>query len=112
MVERYVEQLPAIIATFMDERVKKNSEARRLQKTSDDDVSMAEEFLKIMKVLKVSTTSMSSEKLPTAGLILPMLSKIEKLFSVSEEDSTNVQAIKQAVWGDLMLRYGNDDLRE
>ena len=55
---------------------------------------------------------MSSEKLPTAGLILPMLSKIGKLFSVSEEDSTTVQALKQAVWGDLMLRYGNDDLRE
>ena len=31
MVERYVEQLPAIIATFMDERVKKNCEARPLQ---------------------------------------------------------------------------------
>lgn len=48
--------------------------------------------------------TVSSEKSLTCGQILPILQKLEKHFTVVEEDIVFVSSIKQAAWENLSKR--------
>ncbi len=58
-----------------------------------------------MRIVYTSTLCVSSEKSPTCSQILPILQKLEKHFTVVEEDAVFVSSIKQAVWENLSKRY-------
>ncbi len=58
-----------------------------------------------MRIVYTSTLCVSSEKSPTCCQILPILQKLEKHFTVVEEDAVFVSSIKQAVWENLSKRY-------
>ncbi|KAJ4936571.1 hypothetical protein JOQ06_001160 [Pogonophryne albipinna] len=112
MLERFLEQYRAIQAASLDKRLRKPMERDRLARLTEDDFRRAEEFIHLMKVLYTSTLSVSSEKSPTCGQILPIFQKLEKHFTVDEEgDTVLVSSLKQAVWGNLSNRYQTDGIR-
>jgi len=69
----------------------------RLERLTDDNFQKAEDFVKIMKLLYTSILCVSSEKSPTCGQILLILTKLEAHFTVTVYNS----ALKEKVWGDL-----------
>lgn len=77
----------------------------RLERLTDDDYRKAEEFVRVMKILYTSTLCISAERSPTLGQILPILGKLQHHFTVTDEDSSFTQAIKEKIWGDLSQRY-------
>ncbi|KAL0965132.1 hypothetical protein UPYG_G00277210 [Umbra pygmaea] len=109
MVERFLEQFPAIQAAAMDSRLKRAMEKDRLERITDDDFRKSEEFVKVMKILYTSTLCMSAERIPTLGQILPILGKLEHHFTISAEDSTFTKSIKDKIWGDLSKRYQENE---
>ncbi|CAM4425074.1 unnamed protein product [Leuciscus chuanchicus] len=112
MVERFLEQFPAIQAAAMDARLKRTMEKDRLERVTDDDFRKAE-FVKVMKLpLCTSTLCMSAERIPTLGQILPILGKLEHHFTISAEDSTFTQCIKEKIWGDLSKRYQEECIQQ
>ena len=54
MVERFLEQYPALQAAVLDPRIRKPMERDRLDRITDEDFTKAEEFIKVMKVLYTS----------------------------------------------------------
>ncbi|KAK7128468.1 hypothetical protein R3I94_016894 [Phoxinus phoxinus] len=112
MVERFLKQFPAIQAAAMDAWLKRTIEKDRLERVTDDDFRKAEEFVKVMKLLYTSTLCMSAERIPTLGQILPILGKLEHHFTVSAEDSTFTQCIKEKIWGDLSKRYQEECIQQ
>nr|XP_055051178.1 uncharacterized protein LOC129436907 [Misgurnus anguillicaudatus] len=111
MLERFLEQYPAIQAASLDPRLRKPIERDRLARLTDEDFSKGEEFIQLMRILYKSTLCVSSEKSPTCGQILPIFQKLEKHFRVTEKDTVFVSSIKQAVWENLSKRYQGDDIR-
>ncbi|XP_073693674.1 E3 SUMO-protein ligase ZBED1-like [Garra rufa] len=111
MIERFLEQYPAIQAASLDQRLRKPIERDRLARLTDEDFRKGEEFVHLMRILYTSTLCVSSEKSPTCGQILPILQKLEKHFTVVEEDTVFLSSIKQAVWENLSKRYQGDDIR-
>ncbi|KAJ8349379.1 hypothetical protein SKAU_G00245090 [Synaphobranchus kaupii] len=94
MVERFLEQYPALQAAALDPRLRKPMEKDKLDRITDEDFIRAEEFIKVMKVLYTSTLCVSSEKSPTCGQILPILEKLKDHFTVQEGDWQFVSGIK------------------
>ena len=77
----------------------------RLTRLSDDDLTKAEDFIDIMKIMYVVTEAVSSEKVPTIGQIVPTLAKLEAHFRVNDGDNSFRTEIKNAVWANLSTRY-------
>uniref|UniRef100_A0A1A7Z5Q1 BED-type domain-containing protein n=1 Tax=Iconisemion striatum TaxID=60296 RepID=A0A1A7Z5Q1_9TELE len=112
MVERFIEQYPAIQAASRDPRIKKAMDRDRLLRVSDDDMSKCEDFVDTMRVLYTSTLAVSADRSATAGQILPILDKLRAKFEVKDEDSAFKKAIKEKVWADLSHRYTEETNKE
>ncbi|XP_019899777.1 uncharacterized protein LOC105007079 isoform X1 [Esox lucius] len=95
MVERFVEQFPAIQAACLDQRLRRPKERDRLERLTESDFEKAEEFIKCIKVLYTSTLCVSSDKSPTCSQIIPILTKLEAHYSTSDDDNVFVAAIKE-----------------
>ncbi|XP_033957272.1 E3 SUMO-protein ligase ZBED1-like [Pseudochaenichthys georgianus] len=112
MVERFVEQYPAIVAASFDERLKKKDSFKKLQRCTEKDIERMEHFLEVMKLPYMITVAMSSEKRPTSGQVLPMIDKLEVHLAVKEEDEKFIKDIKSAIRNDLSTRYQDNARRE
>ncbi|KAJ8349851.1 hypothetical protein SKAU_G00249810 [Synaphobranchus kaupii] len=88
MLERFLEQYPAIQAASLDQRLRKPMERDRLAQLTDEDFRKAEDFVQLMRVLYTSTLCVSTEKSPTCGQILPMLQKLREHFTVQDGDTS------------------------
>ncbi|KAM3850019.1 E3 SUMO-protein ligase ZBED1-like [Diretmus argenteus] len=111
MMERFMEQYPAIQAAALDPRVRKPMTNDNLVHLKDEDFHKAEEFVDIMKILYTSTLCVSSDKSATAGQIIPILQKLEEHFTVKHDDTTFATAIKEKVWGNLSERYQDANIQ-
>ncbi|XP_030192974.1 zinc finger BED domain-containing protein 1-like isoform X1 [Gadus morhua] len=111
MMERFLEQYPAIQAASLDQRLRKNMERDRLDRLTDGDFTKAEDFIRLMQVLYTCTLCVSTEKSPTAGQILPIIQKLEKHFAAVNGDTAFVADLKKRVWGNISTRYKNEDIR-
>lgn len=105
MVERFNEQLPAVIAALLDARLKKESQGQQLQNVSQDERDKADAFLQLMSMMYTCTQALCTDNNPTAGLILPILLKLEKHFAVSAEDSPFIAGLKSEMLKNLKIRY-------
>lgn len=130
MIERFLEQYPAIQAASMDPRLKRTMDRDRyrlfiskynnqlsmfactttvfflrLERVSDDDMRKCEDFIETMRILYNSTLCVSSDKSATAGQILPILDKLKNKFNVEENDSAFKRDIKEKILTDLAPRY-------
>ena len=105
--KRFMEQRPAILAAILDPRLANKKDTPDL---SDEHVVMIKEYLRIMEDLYEATLLMSSERMPTAGLILPLITKLLQTFSPTPDDSTFVTKLKAALRKDLSSRYKQKEI--
>ncbi|XP_069105714.1 E3 SUMO-protein ligase ZBED1-like [Argopecten irradians] len=121
MVERFLQQQVAILATLTDERIKKQIEVfcyiteASVQASNilgQDEVQRFEEFLKLMEPLYQATLALSAYQYPTVGLMFPLLQKLKDLYSPLESDSPFQTKIKNAILKDLEKRYQSEALME
>ncbi|KAI7806319.1 putative zinc finger BED domain-containing protein 1-like [Triplophysa rosa] len=77
MIERFLEQYPAIQAASLDQRLRKPIDRDRLARLTEEDFRKGEDFVHLMRILYRSTLCVSSEKSPTCGQVLPILQKLE-----------------------------------
>ena len=109
MLERLLEQQPAICAALM---------SRDLRRGEEDNILKDKDFcdvVKLMAPVKLVTTSMCEDKRPTLSMISPARAKLKKNFEASDEDSVVIREMKSEVSlqvrKDLEKRYTDlDDL--
>ncbi|XP_062576895.1 E3 SUMO-protein ligase ZBED1-like [Saccostrea cucullata] len=107
MIERFLEQQPAIFAAFQslkDLRKREND----LALLSDSDITNAEDVMKTMAPLKSAIQMMCTEQGPTLSVILPLLSKLLQNFKPDDGDSTLTRNLKTTMREDLEKRYTED----
>lgn len=110
MVERFMEQQVAIIATLSDESIKKQSEVKSHVASSlleQGEVKLCESFLSFMQPLYHATLAMSPDQKPTVGVVLPLLVKLKSHYDPKETDSTVERKIRKAVRDNLETRYND-----
>ncbi|CAH1230770.1 PAFAH1B1 [Branchiostoma lanceolatum] len=108
MIERFIQQYPAIIAATVDDRIRKKDQFKKLQRVDDDDFNKMETFVQVAGLLYKMTTAMSTERRPTAGMVLPMMGKLRAHFEPTPDDSAFAKSLKTAVQNDLKKRYQNN----
>ena len=104
MLERFLQQYPALLAATFDVRVKQE-EFKRLHRVNDSDINNIEIYLDVMRLVYQMTVIMCSETTPTTGLILPFLAKLQTNLAVTEGDEPFRASLKTAMWDDLKKRY-------
>lgn len=102
MIERYLEQQPAIEAALLTKDIKKN--AKDVHVLSDDDVASAEYAMTVFGPLKTITTVISDSKSPTLSMIHPLKEKLLRDLQTKDSDSPLIKAVKAAVTTDLKPR--------
>ena len=113
MVERFLEQRPAILATLLDPKVKGQSDCRLLQADLDDiGIIKCEQYVANMKHLYDVTLAISGGTIPSISLILPLQSSLLKKFIVIPGDSDFVTGLKKAVTTSLRTRYTDSKVVE
>lgn len=87
MLERFLEQRPAILATLFDENMKRlNQIGKLVAGMLDSEIQRCEEFVEDMKIMMTATVALCEEKSPTTWLILPLLGKLREHFTICETD--------------------------
>lgn len=111
--QRFLEQRPAIVSAFLDPRLSKQKEAKLMNAQLDEDViNSLEVYMELMKHMYNATLEISAEKSPTCGLVLPLLDKLIKEFTIKDEDAGSTEKIKKAVHDDLIKRYNQPEVRK
>ncbi|KAL0188452.1 hypothetical protein M9458_015551, partial [Cirrhinus mrigala] len=109
MMERYLEQQPAIYSALMDKNVKKN--VKDIAVLSDSELKLAEEMINLLKPLKTITTLLSTETTPSLSVI-PLKTMILKFMEPVEDESLAIKDAKAAITQDLENRYTDPNLQE
>ncbi|XP_040916034.1 E3 SUMO-protein ligase ZBED1-like [Toxotes jaculatrix] len=110
MVDRFLEQQPAVYAVLLSPQVRKG--AHDICTLSEADVSGAEHLVKVLKPMKLATTTMSEESMPTFSVIAPLHAQVLADFTPAPEDGLMTCEIKHAIWEDLMKRYTSTKERD
>nr|XP_033467746.1 zinc finger BED domain-containing protein 1-like [Epinephelus lanceolatus] len=103
MLERFLEQQPAIFATLLSQDVRRNE--KDLCTLTEEDVTIAEDLVRVLKPVKEATLAMSEDKQPTLSVIAPLLALLQEALTPSLEDSTVVRDLKAAAKNNLRTRY-------
>nr|XP_054591578.1 E3 SUMO-protein ligase ZBED1-like [Nothobranchius furzeri] len=107
MMERYLEQQPAIHAALLSPQVTKDdAEHYTLNKTELENAAHA---VKALRPMKDVTTLMSEEKNPTVCLISPLYAQLLQDMSDTTGDSPVIREIKNAIKTDLLKRYNSEE---
>lgn len=70
MLERFLEQQPAISATLLSPEVRRNE--KDLCSLKEEDITDAEDVVRALKPMKTATQAMSEGKSPTLSVIAPL----------------------------------------
>ncbi|XP_078145354.1 E3 SUMO-protein ligase ZBED1-like isoform X2 [Centroberyx gerrardi] len=89
MLERFLEQQPAILAALLSPEVRRNEE----------------DMVKALQPLKAATLVMSEEKSPTLSVVAPLHAQLLEEMSSVPHDSTVIKDLKTAVYNNLNSRY-------
>ncbi|XP_045074059.1 E3 SUMO-protein ligase ZBED1-like [Coregonus clupeaformis] len=101
MLERFLEQQPAIMATLMSKDLRKGvTDVGTLS-----DIANMDDIVQLMGPVKMATTVMCEEDQPTLSVIAPLQAKLLKHLQPCEDDSTLVAEIKRVMASDLSTRY-------
>ncbi|MCI4390736.1 hypothetical protein PGIGA_G00126140 [Pangasianodon gigas] len=107
MLERFLEQQAAVCASLMDKKLRKL--ANYLHTLNENDITVAEDMVKLLAPVKTATTIMCEEEQPTVSVIAPLQAKLLEHFTVTAEDSSVIIEMKQAMAKDLEHRYVDND---
>ena len=108
MVERFLEQQPAILCALTSNEVKRN--AKDIVTLSDGDINESQNAVELLKPMKVATAIMCDEHHPTVSLIYPLKTQILQSMTVKDGDSMLVKEVKNAITEDLVKRYTSPDI--
>lgn len=103
MLERFLEQQPAISAALLAGEVRRSE--KDICTFSESDITCAEEIVDAMKPMKVATLFMSQESTPTLSVVAPLHAQLLNDLQVIPSDSTLVKEIKSAISEDLGKMY-------
>ncbi|XP_037829561.1 E3 SUMO-protein ligase ZBED1-like [Kryptolebias marmoratus] len=105
MLERFLEQQPAICAALLSSEVRKSE--KDLCTLSKSDVTTAEEVVSALKPTKEATQYMSKEKIPSLSVIAPLQDTLLNGLKLIEGESSVIKDMKAAITEDLEKRYIN-----
>ncbi|XP_078017548.1 E3 SUMO-protein ligase ZBED1-like [Epinephelus lanceolatus] len=106
MVERFLEQLPAVCAALASPDVRRNNSTDSAALT-DVEIKHAEEIVMTLRPLKDATNIMSEDSSPTLSVIAPLTAQLIQDTELDLADSPMVRDIKRAVHEDLAPRYSS-----
>ncbi|XP_041822861.1 E3 SUMO-protein ligase ZBED1-like [Melanotaenia boesemani] len=106
MVERFLEQQPAVTAALLSPDVRKKE--KDISTFTESDISNAEEFIRALKPVKVATSVMSDENNPTVSVIAPLHAQLLQATQETLGDPPFVRDLKEAVHQDLSKRYTSE----
>lgn len=104
MLQRFLEQQPAVFATLMSRELRKGEEVNTL---NERDICNCEDIVKLMAPVKVMTTVLCEEEQPTISMIAPLKAKLENHFQPSDEDPPLIVEMKKAFNNDFGKRYAD-----
>lgn len=90
------------LCTLTENALKKN---KNINTFSDQDVSLVEDIIEVLKPLKTVTTLKNTETTPSVSMILPLKTTVLKSMEPNEEDSPTVREVKAAIRENLKDRY-------
>ncbi len=99
MLQRFLEQQPALFATLVSRELRKGEEVCTL---NERDIGNCADIVKLMAPVKVVTTVMCEEKQPTISMIAPLKAKLENHFQPS--DATPLIVEMKRVFSSLLCR--------
>ncbi|XP_034020296.1 uncharacterized protein LOC117504852 isoform X4 [Thalassophryne amazonica] len=102
MLERFLEQQPAISATLLSQDVRRNE--KDICTLTEEDVTVAEDLVRALKPMKEATQAMSEDKQPTLFVIAPLLPLLQEALTPCLGDSTVVKEVKTDVKNNLRTR--------
>nr|XP_055034732.1 E3 SUMO-protein ligase ZBED1-like isoform X2 [Misgurnus anguillicaudatus] len=105
MLERFLEQQPAISAALLSPDVRRNE--KDLCSLKEEDITDAEDVVRALKPMKTATQVMSEEKCPTLSVIAPLHALLLKEMTSLPEDSRVVKDMKDEIKKNLSSRYVN-----
>lgn len=95
MLDRLLEQTPAILATISDPNINKQAACTIKNCVfSFDEQLVVEKLVKILEPFLKATQSVCADRSPTLHKIVPMLMKLRILTTVSPDDTQLIQKIK------------------
>ncbi|XP_077384385.1 E3 SUMO-protein ligase ZBED1-like [Festucalex cinctus] len=110
MLARYLEQQAAIYSALTEKDVKKS--AKELITLSDQDVTVMEDMIQVLKPLKTVTSLLSSEQQPTVSMILPLKHTILTSMKHNDTDSQIVKDVKSAIATNMEGRYSDPKIQQ
>lgn len=102
MLERFLEQQPAISAALLAPEVRRNE--KDLCTLKEEDITDAEDVVRALKPMKTATQAMSEEKTPTLSVIAPLHALLLKEMTSLPEDSRLVKEMKDKIKENLSIR--------
>ncbi|KAL2079757.1 hypothetical protein ACEWY4_011180 [Coilia grayii] len=103
MLERFLEQQPAISAALLSSDVRrKESDICTLTET---DITTAEDVVKCLGPMKTATLAISEDASPTLSMIAPLQSQLLIQMRCTAEDSSVIKELKTAIYNNLNSRY-------
>ena len=103
MLERYLEQQPAVIATLMSQDMRQRD--KDICTLTESDVSNAEDVVRVLHPLQTITTIICDARQPTISMVIPMKNKIIASMKGIECDSELVRNVKSTMSQDVEKRY-------
>ncbi|XP_031152453.2 zinc finger BED domain-containing protein 1-like [Sander lucioperca] len=102
MLERFLEQQPAICAALLSSEVRKTE--KDLCTLTESDVTTVEEVVSMLKPMKEATQYMSKENTPTLSVVAPLQDTLINGLKPIEGESAVIKEMKAAMAGDLQKR--------
>lgn len=102
MLEHFLEQQPAVFATLMSRELRKGEEVNTL---GEKDICNAEDIVRLMAPVKVVTTILCEDEMPTLSMIAPLRAKLKTQFESMDEDTPLITEMKKAFKNDFEKRY-------
>ena len=108
MLERYLEQQPAIMAVLLSAGTQRDD----LDTLTATDVTNTEQLIAVLQPLKTVTTVLCDAVQPTISMVWPLLCNLKSGMQPDANDSAIVQRVKQAALADLGKRYTSDGIQQ
>lgn len=103
MLERFLEQQPAISAELLSPEVHRSE--KDLCTLSDADITAIEDVVKSLNPMKAATLAMSEKHSPTFSVIGPLHARQLQEMRIAPSDSTIIKDFKSTIHDNLMSRY-------
>ncbi|XDV25966.1 hypothetical protein PO909_029788 [Leuciscus waleckii] len=102
MLERFLEQQPAISAALLSPEVRRSE--KDLCTLSDADITAVEDVVKALNPMKAATLAMSEECSPTFSVIGPLHARLLQEMRIAPSNSTIIKDFKSTIHDNLMSR--------